>query len=271
MGLFLRVLLTIWLIGGTAGSIYLLARRAVEVGIRVVHLHSQTCLEDNAWWPTCLLAFVCISCIIGLLAIVWKSTFWSWVFSFLVNIGIICVIAVMVWRLLMFGLIRKPIHMAFDDVYKDNSPLDEEYKPMLIDALVADHVWPAVDECLTDLRFCEGVPRSKKLFGNDDDDDDWKIENYYKYFREGCCVPPPRCEKQFASFKGIKDDDDCLKWNKATEKEESEYVKCYNCSSCKAARMATYHMNEDKVRMLPVIIAIFLFIASLFSTMGAFE
>ncbi|KAI3747951.1 hypothetical protein L6452_10708 [Arctium lappa] len=266
MGMFVRFLLTIWLIGGTAGSIYLLSKRLLQIGIRVVHLHSETCLEDTVWWPTCLLALVCISCILGLMGILCKITFLQWVFSFLVNIGIICVIAVMVWRLLMFGLIRKPIPMAFDEVYRSNSPLDEEYKPMLIDALAADHVWPMVDKCLTDLRFCEEVSGSKKLFGKED----WKIENYYKYFRKGCCEPPPRCAKQFASFKGISDHDDCVKWVNATAKK-SEHIKCYDCNSCKAARMATYHTNEDKVRMHSVIIAIFLFVASLFSSMGAFD
>lgn len=179
MGLFGKILLTIWLMGGTAGSIYLLARRFVELGMRVVQLHNETCLEDPVLWPTWLMALILVSCILGLMGIVCKLKLFQWLFSILINLGVIYVIAIMVWRLLMFGWLRKPTHMSFEEVYKSNSPLDDEYKPRLIEAMVSENEWSDVDECLNEIKFCEEAGGSDKYFATDD----WKIENFYEYYR----------------------------------------------------------------------------------------
>ncbi|KAM0006597.1 hypothetical protein Hdeb2414_s0023g00629441 [Helianthus debilis subsp. tardiflorus] len=266
MGLFARVFLTIWLIGGTAGSIYLLVRRFVELAVRVVKLHNETCLEDPVLWPTWLMTLILVSCVLGLMGIVCKIKFFQWMFNFLVNVGVIYIICIMVWRLLVFGWIRKPTSMSFEEVYKDNSPLDEEYKPMLIEEMAADHLWPQVEECLNDIKFCEEDDGEDKMFAKED----WKIESFYEYYW-GCCVPPPRC-KRLISFKGIgnDDNDDCKRWANGT-KTKNQNVKCYNCNSCKAARLATYQTEQDKVRMYSLIAAVFLFIASFFVTIGGFE
>ncbi|KAD7479447.1 hypothetical protein R6Q59_008276 [Mikania micrantha] len=266
MGLFARVFLTLWLIGGTAGSIYLLARRFVELAMRVVNLHNETCLEDPVLWPTWLMTLVLVSCILGLMGIVCKLKLFQWLFSFLINVGVIYIIAIMVWRLLMFGWVRKPTPMSFEEVYKNNSPLDDEYKPMLIQEMVADNIWNEVNECLNEIKFCEEAKGDDKYFAKDD----WKIETFYEYYQEGCCVPPSRCAKQLISFKGIDNNDDCIKWANATISKPT-HVKCYNCNSCKAARLATYQTNQDKVRMYTLIAAVFLFIANLFVSMGGFE
>ena len=179
MGMFAKLLLTIWLMGGTAGSIYLLGRRFVDIGMRVVNLHNETCLEDTVLWPTWLMTLVLVSCILGLMSIVCKLKLFQWFFTFLINIGIICVIGIMVWRLLMFGWLRKPTKMTFEEVYKNNSPLDEEYKPMLIEAMASDHAWSDVDECLNEIQFCEEARGPDKFWSKDD----WKIEEFYEYFR----------------------------------------------------------------------------------------
>ncbi|GJX88308.1 hypothetical protein Tco_0340322 [Tanacetum coccineum] len=156
--------------------------------------------------------------------------------------------------------------MTFEEVYKNNSPLDEEYKPMLIEAMASDHAWSDVDECLNEVQFCEEARGPEKFWAKDD----WKIEEFYEYFREGCCKAPPRCARDLASFKDLSEHDDCLKWANATIKKPL-HAKCYDCNSCKAARMATYQMNQDKVRGYSLIAVIFLFICNLFSSMGGFE
>ncbi|KAL7612400.1 tetraspanin-5 [Lactuca sativa] len=268
MGLFARILLTIWLMGGTAGSIYLLGRRALEIGVRMVALHTETCLEDTVLWPTYLMTGVLVTCLLGLVGIVCcKVKFFQWLFTFLVNIGLLYVMVIVVWRLLMFGWIRKSTSAVFDDVYKEDSPLDEKYKPMLIEAMVADNVWPMVDECLTEIKFCEEDRGPEKFL---DKDDDWKIENYYEFFREGCCVPPPKCARKMFELGSVSENDDCLKWANATL-NKPKHVKCFDCDSCKAARMATYITNQDKVGIYLTIAGVFLFIANLFSSMGGFE
>ncbi|KAK9061812.1 hypothetical protein SSX86_018995 [Deinandra increscens subsp. villosa] len=265
MGVFARVFLTLWLIGGTAGSIYLLAKRFVELAMRVVSLHNETCLEDPVLWPTWLMTLILVSCVLGLMGIVCKLKLFQWFFSFLVNCGVIYIIAIMVWRLLVFGWIRKPTAMSFEEVYKNNSPLDEEYKPMLIDEMAKVSMWEDVEECLNEVKFCEEANGDDKFFAKDD----WKIESFYQYYWEGCCVPPPRC-KNVISLKGIDHNDDCLRWANATL-SKPKHVKCYNCNSCKAARLATYQTDQDKVRMYSLIAAVFLFIANLFVTLGGFE
>ncbi|KAI3520942.1 hypothetical protein L2E82_33556 [Cichorium intybus] len=268
MGLFARILLSIWLMGGTAGSIYLLGRRALEIGVRMVHLHSETCLEDVVLWPTYLMTGILVTCLLGLVGIVCcKVKFFHWLFSFLIYIGFLYLVAIMIWRLLMFGWIRKPTSVTFDEVYKDSSPLDEEYKPMLIDAMAADHVWPMVDECLTKIKFCEEDRGPEKFI---EKDEDWKIETYYEYFREGCCVPPPRCARKLFTLESVDENDDCVKWANATLKKP-EHVKCYDCHSCKAARLATYITNQDHVSIYSAIAAVFLIFANLFVSMGGFE
>lgn len=178
MGVFAKVFLTMWLIGGTAGSIYLLAKRFVELAMRVVSLHNETCLEDPVLWPTWLMTLILVSCVLGLMGIVCKIKFFQWLFSFLINIGVIYIIGIMVWRLLVFGWIKKPTSMSFDEVYKNNSPLDDEYKPMLIEEMAADHVWEEVNECLQEIKFCEEDKGDDKFFAKDD----WKIESFYEYY-----------------------------------------------------------------------------------------
>ncbi|XP_071739018.1 tetraspanin-5-like [Rutidosis leptorrhynchoides] len=266
MGMFGKLLLTIWLIGGTSGSMYLVGRRFVEMGSRVVQLHNETCLEDPVLWPTWLMTLVLVSCVLGLMGIVCKLKLFQWLFKILINLGILYVIAIMVWRLLMFGWLRKPTSTSFEEVYKKNSPLDEEFKPRLIQAMAADHEWEKVNECLNEIQFCEGARGPEKFFKKDD----WKIEDFYEYFREGCCVPPQRCPKQLISLKEVSEKDDCMKWANATLNNPLQ-VKCYNCNSCKAARLATYQVDQDKVRMYTFLAAIFLFIANVFVSMGGFD
>lgn len=85
-------------------------------------------------------------------------------------------------------------------------------------------------------------------------------------------MPPPRCENKVLSLKGIGDEnDDCLRWANATRNKVNNRIKCFNCESCKAARLATYQTDQDKVRMYSLIAAVFLFIANLFVSMGGFE
>lgn len=68
----------------------------------------------------------------------------------------------------------------------------------------------------------------------------------------------------------VSENDDCLKWANATL-NKPKHVKCFDCDSCKAARMATYITNQDKVGIYLTIAGVFLFIANLFSSMGGFE
>ncbi|XP_071708374.1 tetraspanin-8-like [Rutidosis leptorrhynchoides] len=266
MGMFGKLLLTIWLMGGTAGSIYLLGRRFVEMGMRVVQLHNETCLEDPVLWPTWLMTLILVSCVLGLMGIVCKLKLFQWLFSILINLGVIYVIAIMVWRLLMFGWIRKPTSMSFEEVYKNNSPLDDEYKSRLIQAMASDNVWEDVNECLTEIQFCEEAKGPEKFFANDD----WKIEEFYEYYREGCCKAPPRCAQKLISLKEVSETDDCMKWANATLKKPT-HAKCYNCNSCKAARLATYQADQDKVRIYTLLAAVFMFVANMFVSMGGFD